>query len=174
MAKLKRAKQPMSLLNTWPRSPRRFSLLNLLCLFLVCTVLLTAYMHGLIEVDSNRLVINIASAAESARNVPRVRDLDKSEESSLSGGGGGGGEAVRKNNKPGDAAERHGRYDLQKINMHKQQDNRLNNNNNNNMESPNPQLKKNDLRNKDNHVDAQDVTTRKTTTKKKSEDDRYK
>lgn len=174
MAKLKRAKQPMSLLDTWPRSPRRFSLLNLLCLFLVCTVLLTAYMHGLIEVDSNRLVINIASAAESARNVPRVHDLDKSGESSLSGGGVGE-EAVRKNNnnnKPGDAAERHGRYDLQKINMHKQQDNRLNNNN---MESPNPQLKKNDLRNnKDNHVDAQDVTTRKTTTKKKSEDDRYK
>lgn len=179
MAKLKRAKQPMSLLDTWPRSPRRFSLLNLLCLFLVCTVLLTAYMHGLIEVDSNRLVINIASsAAESARNVPppRLRDSDKSgDESSLSGVIGGaaprvGGEAARKNNnnKPGDVAERHGRYDLQKINMHKQQDNRLNNNNN--MESPNPQLKKNDLRNKDNHVDAQDVTTRKTTTKKKSED----
>lgn len=81
LTKLKRVRQ-LATLHTWPR---RVSLLNLLCLFLVVTILLTAYMHGLIEVDSSRLVINIASnngVAGSGRNnaieAPRL-DLDESE-----------------------------------------------------------------------------------------------
>lgn len=50
-------------INNW-----RISLINLLCISLVVTIFLTAYLHGLIELDTNRLVINIAPASITKNN----------------------------------------------------------------------------------------------------------
>lgn len=121
MSKLRRSRFQM--FDSWPR-PRRFSLLNLLCLFLFLTVLLTAYMHGLIEVDSSRVVINIASAAQNARNMQRLKDLEhrQSSESFLQKNINLDNEFEMSRERDEDEAPRRGRYDL-KQKQHEHEDN---------------------------------------------------
>lgn len=102
MTKLRRVK-PLTMLHTWSR---RVSVVNILCMFLFMTVVLTAYLHGLIEVDSNRLVINIASGSSGDRRQVEFDESVDLSESSLS----------RSQNND----ERRGRYNLKEnvlINM---------------------------------------------------------
>lgn len=120
MSKLRRSR--FQIFDSWPR-PRRFSLLNLLCLFLFLTVLLTAYMHGLIEVDSSRVVINIASAAQNARNMQRIKDLEhrQSSESFLQKNVNFDNEFKKSRERDDEEEPRRGRYDLKQ--QHEHEDN---------------------------------------------------
>lgn len=81
----RRVKGKTSMMLWWWRWRRRLGLssasVNVLCFFLIATVLVTAYLHGLIEVDSSRLVINIDGGGAGPRKAPRGQRYYRFDES---------------------------------------------------------------------------------------------